>query len=55
VPVEPGSVRPVDDLLGELVRRDVELRVMPSLRLLREAVAASSLHFSMIRMRNAID
>lgn len=51
--VAPLSVRRVDDLLGELVARDVELRVTPSLWPLRDAVAASSLQFSFIRMRNA--
>jgi len=51
--VTPLSVRRVDDLLGELVSRDVELRVTPSLWPLRDAVLASSLQFSFIRMRNA--
>lgn len=51
--VAPLSVRHVDDLLGELVARDVELRVTPSLWPLRDAVLASTLQFSIIRMRNA--
>ena len=51
--VVPLSVRRVDDLLGELATRDVELRVTPSLWPLRDAVLASSLQFSVIRMRNA--
>ena len=53
-PVVPLSVTPIDDLLGELLRHDVELRVMPSLWKLCDAVVASTLQFSMIRMRNAL-
>ena len=51
--VRPSSVRRVDDLLGELLRHDVELRLTPSLWPLRDAVLASSLPFSFIRMSNA--
>lgn len=53
VAVRPLAVSRVDDLLGELVRRDVELRVTPSLWPLRDAVLASSLQFSFIRLRNS--
>lgn len=49
--VEPLAVTVVDDLLGELVGRGVELRVTPSLWKLRDAVTGSSLHFSIIRWR----
>ncbi len=52
-PVTPASVRRIDDVVGELTRHDVELRIMPSLWKLRDAVVASSLQFSIIRMRNA--
>lgn len=52
-PVVPLAVNIVDDPLGEMLRRDVELRVMSSLWRLHNAVAASSLQFSIIRMRNA--
>ena len=52
-PVRPLAVRCVDDLLGELARRGVELRVTPSLWPLRDALLASSLAFSFIRMGNA--
>ncbi len=51
--VAPLAVRRVDDLLGELAARDVELRVTPSLWPLHDAVVASTLQFSCIRMRNA--
>ena len=51
--VVPLAVREIDDLLGELVQHDVELRVMPSLWRLRDAVVDSTLQYSIIRMRNA--
>jgi hypothetical protein len=44
---------PIDDLLAELISHNVELRVMPSLWKLHDAVVDSSLQFSIIRMRNA--
>lgn len=47
-----GETR-IEDILGELLAHDVELRVMQSLWKLREAVIHSSLEFSIIRMRNA--
>jgi hypothetical protein len=52
-PVSPRRVTAIDDLLAELASRDVELRVMPSLHRLRDAVVASTLQFSIIRWRNA--
>ena len=54
VPVVPSGVDVFDDLLAELQRRGVELRVLPHLWQLHDAVAGSSLQFSMIRMRNAL-
>ena len=53
VAVRPLAVTRVDDLLGALVGRDVELRLTPSLWPLRDAVLASSLQFSFIRMHNS--
>jgi hypothetical protein len=53
-PVVPLGMLTIDDLLGELLACDIELRVMPSLWPLRDAVVASSLHYSCIRMRNAL-
>ncbi len=53
-PVLPRSMTPITNLLGELLRHDIELRVTPSLWPLRDAVAASTLQFSIIRMRNAL-
>lgn len=51
--VEPLSVEPVGDLLERLVAAGIELRLTPSLWPLHRALVTSSLHFSMIRMRNA--
>jgi len=53
-PVIPLGIISINDLLGELLACDIELRVMPSLWPLCDAVVASSLHFSCIRMRNAV-
>lgn len=51
--VTPLGVEPVGDLLARLVAAGVELRLTPSLRPLQRALPRASLHFSMIRMRNA--
>lgn len=53
VAVEPIEMRVVDDLLGALVARGVEVRILRSLWELHDAVAASTLNYSIIRMRNA--
>ncbi len=53
VAVKPKLVTPLEKPLQEMLKRNVELRVMPSLKKLQEAVISSSLHFSCIRMRNA--
>lgn len=52
-PVTPLAVEPVGDLLAALVDAGVELRLSQTLQPLAQAVVASSLHFSLIRMRNA--
>lgn len=54
VPVVPARLEVFDDPIAELLGRGVELRLVPSLWPLRGAVAASSLQFSFIRMRNAV-
>jgi hypothetical protein len=54
VPVVPSSVLVVEDLLAALLGRGVELRFVPDLWSLREAVVSSTLRFSLIRMRNAL-
>lgn len=51
--VAPARVEVFEDLIGELLARGVELRFVPELWTLRDAVVASSLRFSLIRMRNA--
>lgn len=51
--VTPSSRQCVAAPLDALQRRGAELRVVPQLRPLAEAVAASSLAFSIIRLRNA--
>ena len=53
VPVAPVRVQIFDDPIAELLNRGVELRVVPNLWPLRDAVVASTLQFSVIRMRNA--
>jgi hypothetical protein len=52
VPVVPARVEVFEDSIAELFRRGVELRFVPSLCWLGDAVVASSLQFSLIRMRN---
>ena len=51
--VEPIRIEPVGDLLRALADADVEVRILPSLWPLYEAVIASTLGFSIIRWRNA--
>jgi len=53
-PVVPTQVQVVDDLLAALLGRGVELRFVPNLWALRDAVVSSTLRFSFIRMRNAL-
>jgi hypothetical protein len=53
VPVIPLQLEVLDDPVAELLGRGVELRIVPSLWPLRDAVFESSLRFSMVRMRNA--
>ena len=51
--VVPTSVETFDDPIAELLRRGVELRFLPSLWSLRDAIVSSTLQFSLIRMQNA--
>lgn len=51
--VAPKSVTKLDNLLTELERRNVEVRVLENLWPLRDEIAASSFEFSIIRFRNA--
>jgi hypothetical protein len=52
-PVVPVAEAKIDDVLSALLQHDVELRIMPSLWKLREAVIHSTLGFSIIRMNKA--
>jgi uncharacterized protein DUF6886 len=54
VPVVPMQIDVIDDAIAELQRRHVELRIESNLWPLRDAIAASTLMFSIIRMRNAL-
>lgn len=51
--VVPKSMKVFGDLMERLIQANVELRIMPSLYPLYDGLVNSSLHFSMIRMRNA--
>jgi hypothetical protein len=51
--VTPLRVEPVGDLLAALSRADVELRLCPSLVPLGRTIVRTSLHWSLMRMRNA--
>ena len=51
--VTPVGMRAIPNILDELLTQDIELRLVPSLWALADAVVASSLHYSCIRMRNA--
>src|SRR6266850_4071289 len=51
VSVVPTRAEALRDLVSKLLQRGVDLRVLPNLWPLRDAVVASSLHFSIIRMR----
>jgi len=54
VAVEPQHVEVLDDPIAELLARGTELRLVPNLWELRDAVVVSTLQFSLIRMRNAL-
>lgn len=51
--ITPVRIEPVGNLLEALAKSDVELRITSSLVSLGQALITSSLHFSLIRMRNA--
>jgi hypothetical protein len=50
----PSGVDMIGDVVRDLLERRVELRILPNLWRLHDAVAGSTLRFSMIRMRNAL-
>ncbi len=51
--VTPEHIQPIGDLLDALTLEDVEVRVTPSLVPLAHKLMRTSLHWSLIRMRNA--
>jgi hypothetical protein len=51
--VVPDGIEVVEDCLRTLAERGVEIRVLPSLWALHDAIVKSSLSYSIIRMRNA--
>jgi hypothetical protein len=51
--VIPIGVIEIRDLIAEMLKREVELRFVPDLWPLSDAVVASTLEFSNIRMKNA--
>ena len=51
--VVPLSVEPVGDLLARHAAAGIELRITPSLWPLHRALPGSTLHSSLVRMRNA--
>ena len=53
VTVVPVHVEVLDDLIPQLLKRGVELRIVQNLWPLRDEVVNSTLQFSLIRMRNA--
>ena len=54
VAVTPARVDAIHDPVAALLQRGVELRVLPDLCSLRDAVIESTLQFSIIRWRNAL-
>jgi hypothetical protein len=51
--VRPLKVATIEDPIAALLARGVELRILPTLGPLRDSIVASTLQFSIIRMRNA--
>lgn len=49
----PISVITINNILDELLKYNIELRILPSIWEIREKVIKSSLGFSIIRMQNA--
>jgi hypothetical protein len=52
--VRPVAVEKLEDLLGSLAALDIEVRITPSLKPLKDAIPSSTVNYSMIRMNNAI-
>jgi hypothetical protein len=50
---KPISVATINNIIDELLKCNIELKILPSLWKIREEVIKSSLGFSIIRMQNA--
>lgn len=53
--VAPTHVDRMDDLITSIIQEGIELRVTSSLMPMKERVLSSTVNFSMIRMRNAVN
>lgn len=53
--VKPVNVERIDDLIMAILQAGIELRVTPSLMMLKERILKSTVNYSMIRMRNAVE
>lgn len=51
--ITPLSVHPVSNIIAELFKRNIELRIVQELWTLANRVVSSTLSFSLIRMKNA--
>ncbi len=51
--IKPANINTIENLIEELEKRNAELRVMPSIKLLSEEISYSSLQYSIIRIRNS--
>lgn len=51
--IVPSKVERIDDVIGQLLSRNIELRFTPNLYPIRNKVISSTLDFSIIRFRNA--
>ncbi|NHN30479.1 DUF6886 family protein [Paenibacillus agricola] len=52
--VKPLAVERIDNLLASITDLGIEVRITPSLMPLKQAILSSTVNFSMIRMKNAI-
>ena len=52
--VTATKVTKIENLIHELLKRNIEVRILPNLWNLRNAIAASTLEFSIIRFRNSL-
>lgn len=51
--IAPQATTMITNCLGELANRQIEIRILPELWTLQDAILGSTLQFSIIRMRNS--